>query len=153
MAILNDENYDVRKLFEYMEEKAYQHSSCVRRQNYCLLLDKQTNIIGEGANGTPIVLGDCRNQIDICPSRDVPAGKGDSQTLCYGVHSEIRALKDCKDISSIRYCLSLKAPCRQCVLTLMTTPCEEIVFMVPSTETINKELWEKVKCRWTHYER
>ena len=86
-----------------------------------------------------------------CPGRDTPAGSGSA--ICYGMHAEQRALTAPRapgftDFDTI-YCT--KAPCKACVLLLLGTSCEEIVFETPSNEVENMELWIAAGRTWTHY--
>lgn len=137
----------------YMEAAQYAalHGTCFRRSVGCVLVDQEGDIISSGHNGAPLLLGDCLNDDSICPDRDVPAGQGMGKFCCFGIHAEIRALKDCKNISDIYMIYSTKAPCFQCVLILMTTPCQYIIFLTASVETTNKEFWEKVGGVWLNY--
>lgn len=126
---------------------ADREANCNKRKIACALLNKHGEVLSTGVNGAPRLLGDCILDPSICPGRD-PENKGKSLTGCYGIHAEIRALKDCKNIDAIRYLVSTKAPCTQCVLAMMTTPCHTIYFLTPSNETLNQELWGKVQGNW-----
>lgn len=139
----------VNELLHYTDKNA----GCHRRKIGCYLLDDQGIIVGRGYNGCPLQLGDCLQDETICPGRNTPAGQGaNNRVACYSVHAELRALKQCIYPHRIKHCLSTKAPCRDCVLSLMTVPCEEIIFLEPSQETVNQELWLKAGLKWTSYE-
>lgn len=127
-------------------------STCHRRSIGCLLVDKEGHVLSSGFNGSPLQIGNCKDDETICPDRNLPAGAGTNKYVkCYGVHAEIRALKDCKNISDVYAMFSTKAPCLQCTLTLLTTPCELIVFEEPSNETLPKEIWVNSGFQWIQW--
>lgn len=114
---------------------------CKRRQIGAVLVDSAGTILANGMNGPPVTMRSCFESP--CPGADVPAGQGAGKTVaCYGVHAEIDALLKCSDISKVHTLYCTKAPCTSCVLTLLNTKCKRIVFLTPSNETTNKELWE-----------
>lgn len=120
------------------------HGTCSRRDIRCVLLDVRKRLISVGSNG-PI------GRMCKCPGRDVAAGTG-GNVECYSVHAEVRALVRAEEAYTshrIHYCLCTKAPCRSCVLLLLGSSCQEIMFVTPSNETENRDLWEKAGRKWT----
>lgn len=139
--------------FNHYLNLAYEVSkqgTCSRRKIGCIIVDKEGNILAEGFNGRPKSLGNCLEKP--CPGANIPAGVGATQKVaCYGLHGEIRAMLRFSKLSTIRdiYAIfSTKAPCLSCVITLLETPCEYIVFSIASNETENKELWENQGRYW-----
>ena len=130
----------------YLElaEKVAEQGTCARRKIGCLLVDEFGAILAEGYNGRPKCLGSCLELP--CPGAHVKAGQGAyAKVLCDGVHAEVRALLNftrMRDpISHIKYIFSTKMPCYSCVLILLETKCQYLIYRTPSNETENKAKW------------
>jgi dCMP deaminase len=132
-------------------DKVAKNGTCNRRQIGCVLVTAQGAMISSGHNGRPANIGNCLED-KFCPGREVPAEAGATQAVaCYGVHAEQRAVMAAsKDDmwGHIHTAFCSKAPCTQCVLLLLETPCVRIVVKTPSKETVNRELWVKAGREW-----
>lgn len=129
-------------------EKVATLGRCKRRQIGCVLVDSSGDILSDGWNGPPNNMKSCFESP--CEGADVPAGMGATQKVaCMGVHAEIAALlkTNAKDVFGV---YSNKAPCQNCVLTLLNTNCRRIVFRTASNDTKNCELWESAGREWIH---
>lgn len=130
-------------------KKVANRGTCNRLQIGCVLVSEEGEVLSEGHYGTPLQLGDCKEQLDLCPGRDIE-GELEISNACYSVHAEIRALKDCRDLHKVFALYSTRAPCTQCILALMTTPCVHIFYRVPSTNgNLGEHLWIKSGGIWT----
>lgn len=116
--------------------------TCCRRKIGCILLDKNNYFLASGFNGP--INGECN-----CPGKDTKAGVG-GNVECYALHAEVRALTSltADQIPHLHKCITNKAPCRNCVLLLLGTSCQEIEFEIASNETENKQLWEASGRKW-----
>jgi deoxycytidylate deaminase len=117
--------------------------ACKRRKITAFIYDAANNLLGSGFNG-PLV-GECE-----CPGKDVPAGGGGPDTLCFGMHAEIRALLSVAEDrrADMTKIVCTKAPCSQCVRVLLGTRINSIVFGSASNETENRALWERFGRTW-----
>jgi dCMP deaminase len=119
---------------------------CARRDIGVVLVDKNEKIVSTGFNGTPFALPNCK--VKACPDAEVPAGEG-TATRCHGVHGEIRAILDCKDIKEIHTMYTTKAPCLGCTMALLETPCKRIVFSIPYKKPNGEEdAWKAAGREW-----
>lgn len=129
------------KLLEVARELA-SAGRCPRRGIGCVIAGADGSILGAGSNGPPQSLGPCA-----CPGRDVPAGAGTA--VCYGVHAEVRALvAAAAAFDRLHTVVSTKAPCTNCVLNLLETPVQVIIFETGSNETTNRDLWLAAGRNW-----
>jgi dCMP deaminase len=129
----------------YMEMARFaaMHGRCSRRKIGAVIINGAGDVIAQAANGTPFSMKSCLE--NPCPGANVPAGSGNAG--CYGTHAERNALLQC-NASEVHAIYCTKAPCRDCVLMLLNTPCQLIVFETPSNETINQELWQSSGRTW-----
>ena len=138
-ALLSQDEYYLK----YAEIIAEDHGACRRRKIGCILTDIDHKPLALEANGRPDVLGSCMN--DPCPDAHVPAGAGAKG--CYALHAEMKALMQC-DPEMVFTAYSTKAPCTACVISLLQTGCQRIVFRTASNEQTNRQLWEKAGRKW-----
>jgi dCMP deaminase len=135
---------DLLELVEAVSEGG----QCCRRKIGCFLTDRAGNILGQGVNGRPPSLGSCLT--DPCPDAKVPAGEAAKK--CYAIHAEEVALARAEK-ERIHSCYTNKAPCLHCVVLLLATNCQKIVFRIPSNETANGELWKQAGREWVQLDK
>ena len=143
--VKTSESLNTTEHFMKVARQASEKSRCRRRKIGCILTNKRGDILAEGYNGTPLSMPSCIDEP--CPDADLPAGWGPT-AKCYGIHSEIRALLNVKNKDEINALYSVKAPCINCTLTLLETPCQEIYFDEISNDCTGLKLWEKYGRKW-----
>jgi dCMP deaminase len=67
---------------------------------------------------------------------------------CEAIHAEINALLQCKDVFSIRACISTHRPCIACTKALLNTSCNRIVFLNDHEDDKPKKLWVGAGRTW-----
>lgn len=123
--------------------------TCSRRKVGCVLVDKYDRILSTGHNGVPKGLQHCIDHP--CPGSSMSTGQGLSD--CEAIHAEQNAIGSCQARSSVRKAYCTTSPCVNCIKLLLTTPCEEIVFLDEYPHSQSKELWQRSKRKWRKYEK
>lgn len=130
-------------------------STCIRRSVGCVLLNERNEIIGTGYNGVAHGQPHC---VDIDPwgrnfhPHACPYFNDDELNQCKAIHAEINALLQCKDVFSIRTCVSTHRPCIACAKALLNTSCERIVFLHDHEDDAPKKLWMSAGRTWLSLE-
>jgi len=95
-------------------------ATCAKRHVGCVLTDIKGRILSTGYNGTPSGTPHCTDHP--CDGVYAPAGSD----KCQGVHAEINALMQCKDVDAIHTCYVTTMPCNNCMKSLLNTNCQRI---------------------------
>jgi len=129
--------------FMSLARLAGSRSNCLSRQVGCILVNDQHQVLSTGYNGVPRGFPHCTE--GGCPR--MGAKSGEDLHKCLAVHAEQNALIFCPDPHKIYAAYITVSPCLTCMVMLLNTQCNLIVF----DEIYDKEsikLWEKTGRRW-----
>ena len=127
MKIADMSQRDTMKCLVFMRvaEALSEMATCHRRKVGCVLLDANWKIIGTGYNGVPSGMDHC-SEGSLCPG--AMAESGTNLDRCYSIHAENNALMQCHNTDDIRIAVCTTWPCARCLMTLMNTGCQTIIF-------------------------
>lgn len=119
-------------------------STCARRKVGAVLVDGRNRVLSIGYNGVASGQKHCIDEP--CPGANYKSGEG--LDICESIHAEVSALGACHNIQDIRKVYCTVSPCINCIKSLLSTPCEEIIFSKEYSHIKSKELWEKSGRIW-----
>ena len=111
---------------EYFMNIAFQvakRSTCIRRQVGCVIVNKNSYIIGTGYNGVPKNWQHCIKY----PCEGSKSKSGTNLDSCMAIHAEQNALLQClaDDVYEI-YCTTM--PCITCAKMISNTSCKVVYY-------------------------
>jgi dCMP deaminase len=121
-----------------------------------VLLNARNEIIGTGYNGVAHGQQHCNTE-DKLDKTYFPFmcknALNDETNKCQAIHAEINAMLQCKDVFSIKTCVSTHRPCLSCTKALLNTSCEQIIFLIDHEDDEPKKLWESTGRLWIPIEK
>lgn len=123
-----------------MAELVATRSNCLTRAVGSVLVDKKYRVLSTGYNGVPRNFDHCTNET--CPRLNQESGQ--NLGACLAIHSEQNALMFCSDIDKIFKIYVTVSPCLNCMVMLLNTSCQEIIYkeLYPGGEKAI-EIWSR----------
>lgn len=115
----------IDEYFTIMAMHAASRASCIRRRVGCVLTNDKNHVLATGYNGPPA--GEINCTTTPCEGAKYPSGQG--LNLCKATHAEHNALMQCPNIFTIDTAYVTAFPCNECLMKLLKTSCNRIVYL------------------------